>query len=50
MPHVKFRTQAFLSVIDLLTTSLQELIDVYKEVDGRFGFLEKLDDIEPEEI
>jgi hAT family C-terminal dimerisation region len=49
-PSHKFLTQSFLPVIDQFESSLQTRLEAYKLVDTRFGFLNKLDKLNHEEI
>lgn len=49
-PSHKFLTQSFLSVIDQFKSSLRTRLEAYKLVDTRFGFLNKLDKLNHEEI
>ena len=47
-PGEKFRTEAFLTVIDQLRTSLKERITAYQEIYERFGLFAELRDTESE--
>lgn len=49
-PSHKFLTQSFIPVIDQFESSLRMRLEAYKLVDTRFGFLNKLDKHNNEEI
>ncbi len=49
-PADKFRTGAFLVIIDRLDAELRKRLSVYTNIAGRFGFLRKLADLPPEEV
>lgn len=49
-PSDELRTKIFLPVIDQFVSSLQRRHEAYSLVDERFGFLNKLDTLENDEI